>query len=541
MSLLSAAVLLCSAVPSYAQVVTGTGYSITVTSEDQTGLGGDNRFWAYQVFSGTVSKVDGKTHLVGVEWGSGIDHEGLVADMKASSLPVGGDTFGTVFTAAYNTWSTTYAKEMDEAEMVAQFLGQHLADAQYADAFARLVAAHLKEPYYESTKVEGGWKVEVPSAGYYLIKDTYVSPGGDPEASAVSSYILDVLGQESVPIKASLPTVTKKVEGKDGHIAGTDETIHYTLDGTVASNVAEYKTYYYKFVDTLSDGLTADLSSVEVFLDSTSGHKFNSGTDYTATLVGKVLTIEFKDLLKCGQSITASSHIIVSYTAKLNSSAVVTSDGNQNVVSVEYSNNPYSDDHGETTPDDAKTYTFQLNVKKVGSGSGEHENLKGVEFKLKRGDGKFATFSESGGKYTLTGWVEGEGSGTTVVTGEDGTFTLHGLGTGTYTLVETKALPDYETMKDVQFTVSGSVDETSGSLTGTTLEFGKEHRDDITDSGSIADGSATVTLFNFKSPELPATGGIGRKIVLCLGGLAAIAGICVLFFTFRRKGGKKDA
>lgn len=542
-SALAAAVFLSGAAPSYAQTVTDSGYSITITSQEQTELGGANRFWAYQIFSGTVSNTDGKTHLVGVQWGSGVDHEGLVTEMKTSPLPVGGGTFGSVFSAAYGDWTSNYASEMEEAEMVAQFLSQHLTDPQYSDAFARLVASHLKggDVYYESVKVEGGWKVCVPSAGYYLIKDTYVSPEPDHEASAVSSYILDVLGQESVPIKASLPTVTKKVETQEGYIAGTDETVHYTLDGTVANNIAEYTKYYYKFVDQLPDGLTADLSSVEVHLDSTSWHKFNSGTDYTAKLEGKVLTIEFEDLLKCGVEITASSHILVSYTAQLNASAVAGAEGNENIVHLEYSNNPYSDDHGESGEDNARTYTFQLKVKKVGSGSGEHEDLEGVEFKLKREDGKFATFTENGGKYTLSGWVDGEEAGTALKTGSDGTFNIHGLDVGTYTLVETKALPDYETMKDVKFTISGSVDETSGDLKDTSLVFEKEHRDDITESGSLDDNSAMVTLFNFKAPELPATGGIGRVVVLSFGVLAVVAGVVVLLLAMRRKDGKKDA
>ena len=61
---------------------------------------------------------------------------------------------------------------------------------------------------------------------------------------AINNY-LHAHGYESIDLKASLPTVEKKVEDGDGHLTETYKDITFTLTGTVAENIDEYETYKY--------------------------------------------------------------------------------------------------------------------------------------------------------------------------------------------------------------------------------------------------------------------------------------------------------
>ncbi len=532
--------------------------TITINGGTQAGMGGAGRFRAYQIFEGSLGSTGAdKNELVGITWGSGVDSDKLVAALKGSGLPVtvdgGASTFGTKFTAAYTEWESEHEDSVSEAELVAQFLAQHLTDREYADDFARIVAGCTNETGTAS-EVTGdgtGWVIDLPKDGYYLVKDTYTTPtAGDKRPDgAASSYILQVSGSAKVTIKSSIPTVEKKVEGSDGHLTEIGEDVNFTLTGTVAQNIGEYKTYSYTFTDTLSRGLTiGELDNTNISV-RTDGTTFALGTDYTAAVTdgadgAHILTVTFGDLIeaagKYGVTFNAESRIVVTYTAKLNASAAVASDpaaGNPNTVTLEYSNNPYGEGTGKSVTDEVKTYTLGLDVTKQND---KKEPLSGVKFKLKKGD-NYATLeavNKSTGDeieyYAVTGW---DNAGTELVTGTDGKFHIHGLSAGTYMLVETEAPKDYETMKDVVFDITGGSISSDGSLGDLDWKLNEtnEHRTDAAFSGDLMKGKATLTLTNYKAPILPNTGGIGAKIVYVVSGLAVLIGVCVVLAALRRR------
>lgn len=304
-----------SAVPAFAAAGSS---KITIQPNGQV-LEPDDRFSAYQIFAGTKAK--GIDHqLDNITWGDGIDSEQFLNALKnESEIMLGDETFGTVFSTAYSQYESNYSGELTEAEFVAAWLGQHRNSPEYANAFARIAAKHVKSQTKSSSKVVGDhWEIQNIADGYYLVIDEYTSEDNlNPEEhsdGSVSSYILEVIGEAEADLKASVPTVEKKVQGHDGYLAATEEEVTFTLTGTIAENISEYDKYVYEFVDALPKGFAdIDQSSIEVAVGIktrqgfwNSEHKFTKDDDYTVEIVdgdvdhknvgGKTLHIKFEDL-----------------------------------------------------------------------------------------------------------------------------------------------------------------------------------------------------------------------------------------------------
>ena len=542
--------------------VTASAATITIDGGTQADLGGAGRFQAYQVFTGNLGGSVSKTNeLAGITWGDGVEAKALVEALKKSNLPVtdadGSGMFGEKFTNAWNAWSAEHGDAISDAELVAQFLSKHNSTS-YGNAFARIAAQNTKGVGITSVATAGGWQITVDEDGYYLVKDLYTSQeGNDKPDGAVSSYILQVLGNQTVGIKSSIPTVEKKVEGQDGYLTETNKEVTFTLTGTVAQNIEEYGKYFYKFTDTLSAGFDFGLvnnSNLNVKLDGM--YQFAQGTDYRVDLKEgteagtHVLTVTFEDLIAAVEKaasedvkLSKDSKIVVTYQAKLNKSAVIGKTGNPNDVKLEYSNDPYATGTGESVPDEVKTYTLGLDVVKYNDDK-TPAPLENVKFKLKNGTGDYAVLEEQKdaegktGYYAITGW---DATGTELVTDAEGAFHIHGLSTGTYTLVETEAPKDYETMKDVVFDITGGTINADGSLGNLDWNLNKEneHRTDASFSGVLTSGTATLTLTNYKAPILPNTGGIGAKIVYVVSGLAVLVGACIVLLALKKRKGDK--
>lgn len=553
---LAVVLALALALPAFAA---GSNQIVITAPADEPG--GDGRFEAYQVFKGALVAGE-KDEINGIEWGSGVDSEKLLAALKSSAEPVGSN-----FTSAYDEYETTYKDQMKPAEFVAQWLGERSESYKgtynpYADAFARAVAASLSTEKKTSTKSGNDWTIEVDDPGYYLVKDTYTGT-----AASVSSYILRVLGKANVAIKASIPTVTKKVEGQDGYLTGTNSKLTYTLTGTVSKNIGEYSTYAYKFVDELDPGLTADLDSVQVKLSAKGLSQpvtldNAADTGYTKTLTPNgtakeehTLTVEFTDLLKAikdeapglvltDQDVATSIEITVSYQAVLNEYAVMGSAGNPNEVTLTYSNDPYITSTGVTAPDEVNTYGIGLQIKKVDE---KGTPLTGIQFKLQNEDDQYAAFKETTDNnetyYAITGWGS-DGTSSVLTTGEGGIINIHGLDVGTYTLTETKTNDGLELMQPIVFNITSDAEgkghvKDDGSFPNNVtfaLDNSDVHRQDVTvENNDFANHHAQVKLTNYPLPILPHTGGMGAKVVYLVSGLTVLVGAAIVVMAMRKR------
>lgn len=391
--------------------------------------------------------------------------------------------------------------------------------------------------------------------GYWLFV-TKTDTIGVGEAG--TSPIFTVVGNTPVKIteKTGIPTVEKKIvsdaDSKEHDAADSQigQDVTYNLYGTIAENYDKYNTYFYKFSDQISKGLTLQKGAKVYLYENTTDAKgdlaraegtdittqFNEVTAAAATDGSKTTTWTCANL-KNVHGVTKDSCIVVSYKAQVNGDAVVAgTEGNDNAVTLYYSNNPMSDTYGETQPDTVKDYTYGLKINKVDLGT---------EKALK--DAKFTITTKGDENSTNVKYVKEDGtlSGTEVVlsTGADGVIRLNHLDAGVYTVTEVTPPSGYTAVNPFTFEIKptmtddgpeAGLTELKGVLTtdqggkviaGITDEnAGDNHLTAKPGSDKDEDGIFNITVGDTKQVGLPLTGlngvtftWIAGSAVLCIG------------------------
>lgn len=345
--------------------------------------------------------------------------------------------------------------------------------------------------------------------GYYLFKDVTQNL---PAGSENSTFVVKLVKSLNVTAKAGTIVPDKTTQDKNdtsnsvstGDSADYDigDAVPFTLSGTVSTQYDSYDTYYYCFHDTLSAGLTFNADSLVVKVDGTT---ITSGY----TLVSNPMddcTFEVKFAnLKDVESVHAGSKITVEYTATLNDNAVVGNPGNDNKMKIEYSNNPNKEDDKTYSPEEKVViFTFKLVVNKIDGDTSAA--LKGAGFTLY--------------KKVNSSWekIGDEVKGTDMTT-----FPWKGLDDGDYKLVETTTPPGYNTMADIEFTITA--EHTASGLTK--LDGG------VMGLGDASTGVITKDIENHKGTVLPETGSTGTALFIAIGSTLVLA--AVVFLVTRKK------
>ncbi len=378
------------------------------------------------------------------------------------------------------------------------------------------------------------------AAGYYLIKDKDDSLYGREDAYTL--YLVKIVGDVTISPKSAVPSFEKKVKDTNdttGKTTGWQDSADYDigddvpfkLEGTVASNYDDYKTYYFAFHDTEEDGLTFNKESVKVYLvngdseaviDSSKYEvKVNPGDKHTFDVV-------FENL-KNVEGVKDGSKIVVEYTSRLNENANIGNEGNLNTGSLEFSNNPNEEQRGDKKPETGKTpddsvivFTYKVVANKVKENG---EALPGAAFKLEK--------KNSGGEYELVSLVNAteNGENYTITDSNKTTFEWKGIDDGTYRLTEIITPNGYNTIEPIEFTVTAEHQ--------TTFDFG-ERTEVLTNlssgnkgTGDVTTGTLTTNVINKKGSTLPTTGGIGTTIFYVIGSVLVL-GAAVLLITKKR-------
>ena len=208
----------------------------------------------------------------------------------------------------------------------------------------------------------------------------------------------------------------------------------------------------------------------------------------------------------------------VTYYAKVNKDAVVT---NNNKALLEYGNN--SGETTKTTPSEAKTPTYPLDILKKKKGS--EDKLAGAKFSLYKteADAKAGTnaikVSGSNGNYVVDPASENTVFESVASIDEKG-YNLHvnGLAAGEYWLVETEAPAGYNKLTapiKVTITKTGDTEWTVS-------------KDDTAEEDKIID------VENSTGSILPSTGGMGTIIFAVIAAILVL-GVAVSFIRDKRK------
>lgn len=219
--------------------------------------------------------------------------------------------------------------------------------------------------------------------GYYLAFPADGSTSADRKTDATLVNVFDT--NATWEIKSEYPTVDKTVAGVNGDKpngggAAIGDVLTFALTSKVP-DMTDYTQYVFKFIDTLSAGLTLQDDQGDVALPAnplssgitvTIGQTTLQTKDFSASAVeesgGTKLTIDLSTYLTNNKNtLNAGDTIKVTYRAKLNDNAVVDGDtANTNEAKVEYSNDPKNPQDGTdtSTPDKTYTYTFKFGIDK---------------------------------------------------------------------------------------------------------------------------------------------------------------------------------
>lgn len=402
--------------------------------------------------------------------------------------------------------------------------------------------------------------------GYWLFVTKADTIG---EGEAGTSPIFTVVGDTPVKVteKTGIPTVEKKIvsdaDNKECDAADSQigQDVTYNLYGTVAENFDKYNTYYYQFSDQISKGLTLQ-GAAKVYLYANKdaakadlNHaKVTDITNYFTPSTAKAAADGSKTTWTCNnlkdvEGVTKDSCIVVSYTAQINDSAVVglnnNKEGNPNTVTLYYSNNPMTTDHGQTVPDTVRDYTYGLKINKVDLGT--EKALENAQFTITtKGDE-----SSTDVKYVKD---DGTLSDTEVVlsTNRQGVITLTGLDAGVYTVTETSAPSGYTAVDPFTFEIKPTMtaDDPGAGLTGLAGTLDPKGQNDKIIAGlndksdgkvgdnkldfkdgtliNTDDGTFNITVGDTKQVGLPLTGLNGVTFTWIAGGAVLCIGVAHL-------------
>lgn len=511
----------------------GTDGSVTIKNVD----GNATEFEGYQIFNADVDDDGNVSNITWVDPVVKSAVEGVIRKEEKSYV-------GTTAQDAAD-WITNNVKQTDKTTRVD------------SNSVAYKIAAAVDD--LTPTVKTNNQKVENLKHGYWLfVTDASTINAGE----AGTSPIFTVVGSKPVDIteKTGVPTVEKKIvsdaDNSESDVADSQigQDVTYNLYGTVAENFAKYDTYFYRFSDQIPEGLTLQKDAKVYLYPSKDAAKddlaHKNGEDITvnfdlSTADGSKTTWTCNNL-KSVDGVTKDSCIVVSYTAQINESAVVGLDnnkeGNPNTVTLCYSNNPMTTDRGQTVPDTVRDYTYGLKVNKVDLGT--ERVLNGAKFTIKV---KSADDKDSADKY-----VQGDGKlGTEPYrfeTTDDGTFTVKGLDTGTYTVEEVEAPQgSYKTVNSFNFTITPELgtdpDAKLKDVEYTLQANGQQDQiiigtpNDVKDDNKLeaADGTTTnddgtfnITVGDTKQVGLPLTGLNGVTFTWIAGGAVLCIGVAHL-------------
>ena len=526
-------------------------YTITINGKSE-----GHTYEAYQVFTGDLATVQAadkstktKYSLSNIQWGNAIEGNDFLSALKNDTDLK--DDFANCNTAAdvANVLSTNTlytGTNAEKTQKFATFVGKHLkSEATHADS--------------TPTDSKTTYTISVAQAGYYFIKDKADSLNNSEKA--YTRYILEVVGDQKVDSKDSVPTLDKKIVSGDNdakaNTAGIGDTVNYKLTSKVP-DMTGYSSYTYKITDTMSAGLTFNADSVKITIDGT---ELTANTDYTVSTTNvapATFTITFNNFINYKDK--KDKDIVVTYSATLNEKANLNSSenaGNTNSANLTYSNNPNGEGEGKTTDSTVYTYTTGLKLVKV-DGTDTTKKLAGAEFTItgtehrvgvsyvqdkdgiyyKLADGTYSTEKPEGADENAAKYKRIEGSSTdkndtftaTATVGKDGTWEIRGLDVGEYTIKEIKAPDGYNLLgSDIVIKIEAS----NVSDKGCKWTVTKTQPTPKQELSAGDDHLFELTVEN-RSGNLPSTGGMGTKLFYTVGGLLMAGAAIVLVIKKRR-------
>ena len=497
--MLAAIMMMAMSVTAFAA---GTTHSLTVNVKGGQDLKGQtiNLYKLFDVTESGEAPNKNYAYTVNTQYKATLASVlGISANSKDEAFAEAVTQLGTDNSTEVQNFANTFTTKALEGKLAATATSNKILDSNTAYTFSDL------------------------SAGYYLV---YVTGGKEIQSSLVT---VDA-DRSTVNLKTEAPSITKKADKETAEIG---QVVTYTVTGAIPDTTG-YDSYVYKINDELTKGLDfVNNANGTACTDNKVAVKvaFTDGTDAstaptTATLDAvnhRKMTLDLSSWVRENQR-NKGKEFNVTYYAKVNDKAVV---AEKNSAKLEYGNDP--DNTTETTPSEAKTPTYPLNIKKT-----DHKTsglLAGAKFSLyteteynKDADTRQAIkVTGINGNYVVDPTSENtvfESAATKIGENE---YNLHvnGLAEGTYYLVETKAPDGFNKLTApvvIKITKSADTDVNKWTIS----KDGVDEKDKIID------------IENSTGSLLPSTGGRGAIAFAVIAALL-VFGVAVSFIRDKRK------
>lgn len=355
-------------------------------------------------------------------------------------------------------------------------------------------------------------KVNTTKIGGSIFSLPYYDDDNDTWANNVTVNIASKIEDDQPSVSKKFSDTDKADKTSISELIGNN--VNFTLTGDVIGS-AEQKLVKYEFADQMSKGLTMDVNSITVTLtggqEGSETKSLVKDTDFTYSETGTeedhnfTIALNKENVLDTADFYTYEN-VVVTYTAKLNSDAVIGGAGNPNHVDLVYRNSVNTSD--STLPGDTLTvYTFDLDVVKVDAANTETK-LNGAGFTL---------YTDSDCKNVVTA-ADGTKIGAEKKTNSEGTATFTGLKAGDYFLKETTAPANY----NINSTVFKITIADDGTVRGP--------------EGSIVNDAVQVKDSKLVAPQ---TGGMGTAVfTICGASLVVLGGVLMLITLKKKKAAK---
>lgn len=403
------------------------------------------------------------------------------------------------------------------------------------------------------TDVSGAKYEDKPITLSHLQTPMLVSVPGKNEENEVKVNVKTPLGYgeltKSIVGIGDINGNWENVEDSATEVTGPGDYIRFRLDVQPPRLSSGDTLDHFVIEDVRSEGLK--LEKLESVTD-TLGQTYVENTDYTRTEetvaddTRLLLTFTQQGLQKLEQLGRAAGTLTVVYTTQVTEDAVTA--GITNSARIDYKVDYAPDRDTPPPPDDpppeddddeyhsdwdvARSYTFGVHLTKY---LGEEGNLApegSVTFALYRekdGQKQAVPLSRSGDTYQ----VSLQGSNELSISA-DGSFTILGLGEGTYYLRELSTAEGYALPnEDIALTLAG--ERSAGEYTGR-LDAAQCTVDGQQGNSSVQDGTLYLSVINPRTFYIPNTGGAGSWMFTA-GGLLIIAGGVVYLAVSRKKKG----
>jgi len=542
---------------------------VNVTINDSSAYAGDRSYAAYMLMTASVDSTD-------------VNFSYTVNAKYAAVLKT---ALGLAPTATDDDIINTLRGIADRSEQM-----HHVSDALYR--------AIQEDPALTPEKEWTGDTTQLTQA-YWLIVDTTDLSGTE---FANSLVMVDTIGNNDVTItnKPKSTTSSKKIDDENDSllypVSGNEDAanwqdvadydigdqVPYSIRITCANDIAEYDYFSFVMMDRVEEGLTYLENSFVLYVNGVAQPagtlvKKGSAGEATAKFLYEIETDEaggkqtaqrlyvypnfdytpdgeptveanktnggdFLQFFPAGTDHAQinNSTIRLDYKCLLNENAVHGVDGNPNVYTLKFSNNPYDyTSYGKTPDDTALVLTYKVTVNKVDTNGNA---LTGAQFSL------YKFYAEDKGTLTdaealAAGFVHHSGANswgkfvkvdTVTVNAAGDVFSFNGLDDGYYKLEEDLAPAGYNKIDPIEFRIEANhIVEMGGGVVLTQLTGTTKIGGELVFTSDTGAGSLTTNVENHTGSELPSTGGIGTTIFYILGSIM-VMGATVILVTKKR-------